>query len=104
MSTHDAFAQKFRQFLREIPDDYTLEQWQFAYRQVMLFMGMRILERFPNDAVGAMDPLVLRAKKSTGPHPDQGQGPHPPSYPCDFLAFPAFVLGVQTPNGEPPKE
>ncbi len=96
MSKHDAFAQKFREFLRDIPNDFTLEEWQFAYRQVMLFMGMRILEKFPNEAAHALDPPVRRARKAAEP---LGQGPHPPS--CGPLAFPAFVLEVQTPSDEP---
>ncbi len=95
MSTHDAFAKKFREFLRDIPNDYTLEQWQFAYRQVMLFMGVTILEKFPNEAAHAMDPPVMRARKGAEP---AGQGPHPP---CGTLPFPAFVLEVQTPIDEP---
>lgn|SRR5208282_4427397 len=98
MSTHDAFAQKFREFLRDVPNDYTLEQWQHAYRQVMFFMGMRILERFSSDAVTAIDPPI---KKSADPRPAQGIGPHPCHAP---LAFPAFVLGVQTSNGNSPNE
>lgn len=90
MSTHDAFAQKFRELLRDVPNDYTLEQWQHAYRQVMFFMGMRILERFSNDAVNAIEA-----------QPAQKIGPHPCPPP---LAFPAFVLEVQSSNGNSPNE
>jgi hypothetical protein len=52
MSNREVFTEKFRQLLREIPDNYSLQEWQFLYRQVIFSMGMRILERFPNDVVG----------------------------------------------------
>jgi len=35
----DAFAQRFRELLKEIPDDFTLEQWQHAYRQAIFSDG-----------------------------------------------------------------
>jgi len=72
MSARDAFAEKFRLLLREIPENYTLPQWQFLYRQVIFSMGMRILERFPNDAAGP-DPFN---KSGGGAHPPP---PPPPS-------------------------
>jgi hypothetical protein len=51
MASRDAFADKFRKLLREVPDDYTLEQWQHTYRQVIFQMGMKILEQFEEDAI-----------------------------------------------------
>jgi hypothetical protein len=51
MASRDEFADKFRKLLRDVPDDYTLEQWQHAYRQAIFLMGMKILERFEDDAI-----------------------------------------------------
>jgi len=56
--TSDAFAQKFRELLKEIPDKFTLQQWQHAYREAIFLMGMQILERFEKEAIAqiAADP------------------------------------------------
>jgi hypothetical protein len=51
MPKSDAFAEKFRELLKEIPAEYTLKQWQHAYRQVIFLMGMRILGRFEKEAI-----------------------------------------------------
>jgi hypothetical protein len=77
MSTRDAFADKFRMLLREIPENYTLSQWQFLYRQVIFSMGMRILEQFPMDATGP-DPFVSPAKGNPKPPPQPPPPPPPP--------------------------
>ena len=51
MASRDAFGDKFRQLLKDVPDNYTLEQWQQSYRQVIFLMGMQILERFETEAI-----------------------------------------------------
>ncbi len=52
MSKHDAFIAEFEKLLGTIPEHYTLAQWQYAYRNVVYSMGLRILERFPEAVVG----------------------------------------------------
>jgi|SRR5277367_2493807 len=74
MSAQDVFAEKFRNLLREIPNDCTLPQWQFIYRQAIFNMGMQILERFSYDAYGP-NPLET---DSAGGRPVPG---NPPPYP-----------------------
>src|SRR5271165_3660850 len=74
MTTHDAFAEKFRKLIREIPDDTTLPQWQFVYRQAIVVMGLHILERFQRDAVGS-GPMETR---SAGGGHGPGDTPPPP--------------------------
>ena len=51
MATNYAFADKFRQLLKEVPEKYTLEEWQHAYRQAIFMMGMQILKRFESEAI-----------------------------------------------------
>jgi hypothetical protein len=51
MDSRNDFADKFRQILKSVPEDYTLEQWQHAYRQAIFLMGMKILERFEEEAI-----------------------------------------------------
>jgi len=68
MATRDAFAGKFRQMLDEIPDDYTLPQWQFIYQQAIISMGLRILGKFEQKAIGP-DPFETHHRvsaRSTG--------------------------------------
>jgi hypothetical protein len=85
MPAHDAFAEKFRQLLREIPAGTALPEWQYLYRQVIFSMGMEILERFREDAVGPdpsaqgapggdpppakTNPIVTPASQTGGGHP-----------------------------------
>jgi len=113
MAPRNDFADKFRQLLKGVPDDYTLEQWQHAYRQVIFLMGMRILERFESDAIaqnerrpfwgraGAANPdvapggVVIQFIASHGGGPDGGGNPsvsHPqPPHPV----FPDYPLALQ---------
>lgn len=68
MHKSDAFAEKFRELLREIPSEYTLKQWQYAYREAIFLMGMRILERFEKEAI------AQTGRPPAGPRPGQGGG------------------------------
>lgn len=127
MSTlDDALVGKFRRLLDDVPDDYTLPQWQLAYRQVMVHMGTKILGRFANDVAKQGHPAQpLSGGQGSGGHPNnpppgqtaavvqpsparpltggQGPGGHP-NDPCDFLELPSFVLRVHAAAGETPKE
>jgi hypothetical protein len=105
MAKRDAFIEDFKELLESIPDNYSLPQWQFAYRQVLYAMGMKILENFPTDAVGP-DPSGVRAP-GAGPAVSPGKtgvvsiaggggqtgGGHPSIFICEFACL---VLGLPT--------
>ena len=103
MAKRDAFTEDFKKLLETIPDNFSLPQWQFAYRQVLYSMGMRILEKFPADVVGP-DPaglggsgprLALSPGKSGGVTSEGQTGGGHPSIICTLVCL---VLGV-TPSG-----
>ena len=66
MAERNDFIEDFKRLLDRIPDTHSLPQWQFAYRQVIYSMGLKILENFPEDVVGP-DPTepVAAAHNST---------------------------------------
>jgi hypothetical protein len=100
MSKRERFAEKFSEMLKEIPDDYSLPEWQHAYRQVIFSMGMKILEQFPTQAVSDPPPLLgWQASHGGG----DGPGGHPSFLNCGFLDFPAFVLGIHEAPKKPRK-
>ena len=103
MAKRDAFIEDFKRLLEAIPDNYSLPQWQFAYRQVLYSMGMKILGNFPSDVVGP-DPSGLQPPgprlaqspgKSGGATIDAQTGGGHPSVLCTLVCL---VLGV-TPSG-----
>jgi hypothetical protein len=67
MSTSDPVIADFERFLNTIPDTFTLQQWQFAYKKVIFTMGLKILNKFPQNAFGP-DP------SSPLPPPPPGNG------------------------------
>jgi hypothetical protein len=111
MASRDAFADKFRQLLNDLPDGYTLDQWQQAYREAIFIMGMQILERFEAAAIAAQFPIekhtetgepatmdllgggpVVLHNFSHGGGP--GGGGNPSRYlPCQF--FPNYPLSLR---------
>jgi hypothetical protein len=118
MATRDGFADKFRQLLKDVPESYTLEQWQHAYRQAIFLMGMQILKRFESEAIAeqrhhegkhfggvdvAANPaiapggvIIWQVASHTG-----GSGPGGnPSFlaPCACRVFPDYPLALQTPE------
>jgi hypothetical protein len=82
MPKHDAFIAEFEKLLGKIPEHYSLEQWQYAYRNVVYSMGLKILERFPEAIVGP-DPATNAVKP---PQPPQmrvlSAGGPPPALPA----------------------
>lgn len=118
MASPDAFADKFRQLLKSIPDDYTLGQWQESYRQAIFLMGMRILERFESEAIaqqshheerrlgggetvaspeitGVGFPIQIIASHGGG----SGGGGNPSFFmPCHCRVFPDYPLALQPPE------
>ena len=81
------FNEGFEELLETIPKNASLEQWQAFYRQVIFLMGLRILERFPNEATGVK-----------GGHGGGGQsgGPH------NLSELASFVLDLGAPKKKKP--
>jgi hypothetical protein len=52
MSTRDTFLTDFELLVGRIPATATLDQWQYAYKQVIFTMGLQILEKFQQEALG----------------------------------------------------
>jgi hypothetical protein len=77
MAKSTSFADSFPQLLQAIPANLTLAQWQYLYRQVIVSMGLKILDLFEQDALGAnpFDPTA-RGGSTGGPQP--GAHPAPP--------------------------
>jgi hypothetical protein len=104
MAKGDAFIGDFKKLLESIPSNYSLPQWQFAYRQVLYLMGMKILENFPADVVGpdpsgvqAPGPKLALKPGSPGGGVSLGQtgGGHPSAI-CDLVCA---ALGIGSPGG-----
>jgi len=66
MAERDVFIENFQALLDSIPRTYSLPQWQYAYREVVYSMGLKILENFRRDVIGP-DPTepVAAAANST---------------------------------------
>jgi hypothetical protein len=91
MSTNDSVIADFEQLLDRVPDDFTLEQWQFAYKKVIFAMGLKILELFPENAFGP-PPTTSPIKGGRGPYMAGGG---PTGGPIIHLA--SAVLGLAPP-------
>lgn len=52
MSKRSALKAEVLRLAESIPDDPSLAQAQYAYRQIIYFMGLKILETFPESAIG----------------------------------------------------
>lgn len=77
MASEYDFGDKFRHLLKGVPDDYSLEQWQHAYRQAIFLMGMKILERFEAEATAHQarhERMSLHGIESPENRPDVGSG------------------------------
>jgi hypothetical protein len=51
MSTSDSLIADFERLLNTFPET-SLQQWQFAYKKVIFLMGLKILNKFPQNAFG----------------------------------------------------
>jgi hypothetical protein len=99
MSKPNSLAVQFPQLNQEIPEKLTLPQWQYLYSEVIFSMGMRILELFPQDALGP-NPFgaagVLGSGRPSGGH---AGGPPPPPPPPPF--GPREAGGAHGPGYQP---
>jgi hypothetical protein len=94
-STLDSLVADFKLRLDKI-DESSLQQWQFAYKEVIFAMGLKILQKFPRNALGpepteeehlgggeeadvargpARSPIKERGPFAAGGWPGSGQGP-----------------------------
>jgi hypothetical protein len=85
MPKSDAFTEKFRELLKEIPAEYTLKQWQHAYRQAIFLMGMQILERFEEEA-------IAQTGRPGGPRDRARAGGDPEALPAERPGLPVVVV------------
>ena len=80
MTTRDSFVQEFERLLERIPNDISLQQFQYDYRQVALLMGMKVLDQFPEVMIGPPPPPYVPGAPMSGGGP--GPGPTPPRGPA----------------------
>jgi hypothetical protein len=97
MSTSDSISADFERLLEGVPENFTLEQWQFAYKQVIFAMGLKILELFPENALGP--PPTKSPIKGRGPYMAGGG---PTGGPIIHLASAALELAPPPPPLPPP--
>ncbi len=107
MPNNNTFIGDFKSRLDAIPESYTLAEWEYLYRSVIFAVGMKILETFPQAAVGPIPPEagpVATSNAQTGPgnmqpiRPMTGGGPTGGGHP-HIICFVEFVLGL---DPEPP--
>jgi hypothetical protein len=94
-STLDSLVADFERRLGSI-DRSSLQQWQFAYKKVIFAMGLKILEQFPQNALGPEPteeghdsgaagprggPIIHGGGHGTGTGPSPGPSPGPISHP-----------------------
>lgn len=101
MAKRDALIEDFKKLLDRIPDNYSLPQWQYAYRQIIYLMGLKILEKFPNDVFGPdpsePDESATYTIMSASPANSGGPGGHPNTI-CRLVCV---VLDVNPQPGKP---
>jgi hypothetical protein len=76
MPTSNAFKADLVRLIGEIPDKSTLPQAQFAYRQMIFFMGLRILEAFPEAAIGPVESEDMARATNAPAGGEHGGGGH----------------------------
>lgn len=105
MTKRDAFIEDFKKLLERFPDDSSLPQWQFAYRQVIYSMGLKILENFPSDIVGPdpSEPISAPPYPGGKPHSTDAQpggSGGPGGHPTTVCRLVCVVLEVGS-SGKP---
>lgn len=76
MPTSSALKTELARLIGEIPDKATLPEAQFAYRQVIFFMGLKILEAFPEAAIGPVERESLARATNAPAGGETGGGGH----------------------------
>ncbi len=73
----DDFNSQFQALLDTIPAGDTLPKWQFLYAQVIVSMGLRILQKFEADLVGRNPFLAQSGSQQQQQQPSVSPGPIP---------------------------
>jgi hypothetical protein len=114
MDSRDNFIKEFDE-LMEIQRDYSLEQWQYVYKQVVYSMGMKLLRKFHKDVLGpdpfkapGPDPSGGTTSPKKGGHPEiEGSGPGPGGGGHPYAIVVCVLNGVlqlvATSDGKPKK-
>jgi hypothetical protein len=97
----DAFAEKFRELLKEIPDRFTLQQWQDAYREAIFLMGMQILERFEREAIAQIGRPTEGLRAGGGGRSQTSKGLSTAADPC-CTTFQIYASHIGGPGGGVP--
>jgi len=73
MMPRDTFIKEFEKLLGTIPSDYSLEEYQYAYKEVIFSLGMKILnvDGFRADILGPK-PSATGAGRGAGSQPGGG--------------------------------
>jgi hypothetical protein len=101
MSKPNSLAVQFPQLNQSIPEKLTLLQWQYLYREVIFSMGMRILQLFPQEALGANPFDVPSGKGGPTGGPQPGPHPSPTKFPVQGAVGPHEDTGKGGPTGGP---
>ena len=88
----DVLTEEFARRLGAIQNK-SLEQWQFAFRKVMLSMSVNIFEKFPTLVIGR-DPCLPQVMQGGG---SAGGGAHPPPPPPPPCPPPIVIINGQQP-------
>jgi hypothetical protein len=96
MSDLDTLTEQFERLLEGISTEYTLEEWRYAYREIIYAGAMKILEEFPEIVVGPAPstPPQQQQQQQQGPgfHP-AAPGQRPPYYPSSIFHLVCIALG-----------
>jgi hypothetical protein len=77
MSELDSLTDQFERNLKDIQAKYPLEDWRYAMRKIIYFGTMRILQEFPEIAIGP--PPKAQDQHGLAHGGAQAGGPKPPT-------------------------
>jgi hypothetical protein len=92
MSDLDTLTEQFERLLEGIGTEYTLEEWRYAYREIIYAGAMKILEEFPEIVVGPAPSTLPQQQQGPGFHP-AAPGQRPPYYPSGIFHLVCIALG-----------
>lgn len=106
MSELDALTEQVDRLLENIRTKYSLEEWRYAFREIIFSGAMKILDEFPEIIIGPRpeSPTQPQQQQQQGPTHGGGsvigKGPHPlpdgqrpPYYPSGIGQLVCIVLG-----------
>jgi hypothetical protein len=113
MSELDTLTGQFKGTLDGIHTKYTLEEWRYAYREIIYAGAMRILEEFPEIIIGSppspsaqpqgqQSPTRGDPALAGGPRSPRIDGERPPYHPNGIGQIVCIALGNCPPP--PPKD